>query len=63
MRNAIEAGWLLAAALVPVAITHEDFMLGFIQMPKVFVLRTTALYLVVLITFEWAPSFGGWCGC
>ena len=56
MRNAIEAGWLLAAALVPVAITHEDFMLGFIQMPKVFVLRTTALYLVVLITFEWALS-------
>ena len=56
MRHAIEAGWLLAAALIPVAITHQDFMLGFIQMPKVLVLRTTALYLVVMITFEWALS-------
>ena len=54
MRNAIEAGWLVAAALIPVAITHEDFMLGFVQAPKVFVLRTTAFYLVVMLAFEWA---------
>ena len=52
--NAIEAGWLVAAVLIPVAITHEDFMVGFVQMPKVFVLRTAALYLVVMIAFEWA---------
>ena len=56
MRNAIEAGWLLAAALIPLAVTHEDFMLGATEMPKVFVLRTTALYLVVMVTLEWALS-------
>ena len=54
LSKAIEAGWLLAAVLIPVAITHEDFMVGWVQMPKVFVLRTAALYLVVMVAFEWA---------
>lgn len=53
-RHAIEGGWLVAAVLVPAAITHEDFMVGFIQMPKVFVLRTVALYLIAVIAFGWA---------
>ena len=35
-------------------------MLGFIQMPKVFVLRTVALYLVAAFAIEWAMR--GWRG-
>ena len=57
-RHAFEAGWLVAAVLIPAAITHEDFMLGFIQMPKVFVLRTVALYLVAVFVIEWAAGRG-----
>lgn len=53
MTRAFEAGWIAAAVLVPAAIMHEDFMLGFIQMPKVFALRTVALYLVALFAVEW----------
>ncbi|MCH7607256.1 MAG: hypothetical protein IIC94_01625 [Chloroflexi bacterium] len=56
--RAFEAGWLVAAVLVPAAIMHQDFMLGFIQMPKVFVLRTAALYLVAVFVIEWA--MGRW---
>ena len=54
LRRAIEATWLLAAGLIPIAILDEGFMLGWIQMPKVFVLRTLALVLVSLVAFEWA---------
>ena len=54
MTRAFEAGWLAAAVLVPAAIMHEDYMLGFIQMPKVFALRTAALYLVAVFAIEWA---------
>ena len=54
IQRAIEAGWLLAAVLVPLGIAPEDYMLGFIQMPKVFALRTLVLYLVVAVTIEWA---------
>ncbi|MCH8199650.1 MAG: O-antigen ligase family protein, partial [Chloroflexi bacterium] len=56
--RAFEAGWLVAAVLVPAAIMHQDFMLGFIQMPKVFVLQTAALYLVAVFVIEWA--MGRW---
>ncbi|MCH8850690.1 MAG: hypothetical protein IIC89_07685, partial [Chloroflexi bacterium] len=48
----------MAAVLVPAAIMHEDFMLGFIQMPKVFALRTAALYLVAVFAIEWAIGRG-----
>ena len=58
--RAFEAGWLAAAVLVPIAIMHEDFMIGFIQMPKVFALRTVALYLVAVFAIEWA--MGRWGG-
>jgi O-antigen ligase/tetratricopeptide (TPR) repeat protein len=54
LQRAIEAGWLLAAALVPAAIMKDTFMVGWIQMPKVFMLRTLAIYLVVMLVFEWA---------
>ena len=64
--RAFEAGCLAAAVLVPIAIMHEDFMIGFIQMPKVFALRTVALYLVAVFAIEWAmgrwgggPEWGG----
>jgi O-antigen ligase len=52
--RAIEASWLAAACLIPLLVMHENWMSGFIQVPKVFVLRTLALLLVVLIAFEWA---------
>ena len=58
MAHVFEAGWLVAAVLVPAAIMHEDFMVGFIQMPKVFVLRTAALYLGAMFAIEWA--LGRW---
>jgi hypothetical protein len=52
--RAIEGSWLAAAFLVPLLVMHEDWMVGFIQMPKIFVFRTLALVLMVLIAFEWA---------
>ena len=56
LQKAIEAGWLVAAVLIPVAVTHEDFMVSSIEMPKVFVLRTLALYLIAAVAYEWALS-------
>lgn len=52
IQRPIEAGWLVAATLLPLMITHEDFMVGFIQTPKVFILRTAALYLLAMVAFE-----------
>jgi O-antigen ligase len=52
--HAMEVGWLLAAALVPLAIAHQEWMVGWVQMPKVFLLRSCALFLVALATLEWA---------
>ena len=52
--RAIEATWLIAAFLVPVIVLHERVMIGFIQMPKVFVFRSLGLALIALIIFEWA---------
>jgi O-antigen ligase len=70
LQRAIEGGWLVAAGLVLLAIMPESFMQGFIQMPKVFVLRTVAIYLGVLVTLEAALAIrapriagqhdGGW---
>jgi tetratricopeptide (TPR) repeat protein len=50
----IEGAWLAAAFLVPLLVVHEDAMVGFIQMPKVFAMRSLAVVLVILLTFEWA---------
>ena len=52
--RAVEATWLIAAFLVPVIVLHERVMIGFIQMPKVFVFRSLGLALIALIILEWA---------
>ena len=57
--RAMEATWLVAAALVPLAMANENWMEGWIQMPKVFVMRTSALVLAALVGFEWALAARG----
>ena len=56
LARAIEATWLAGAFLIPVTGMHENFMLGYVQMPKVFLLRSLALLLVALVSLEWALS-------
>jgi len=53
LARAIEATWLAGAFLIPVTVMHENFMLGYVQMPKVFLLRSLALLLVALVSLEW----------
>ena len=53
LHRAIEASWLVAIALVPLAIAPESMMAGFVQVPKVFLIRSIALLLVVLVAFDW----------
>jgi O-antigen ligase len=52
--KAIEACWLGTATLVPMAMVPESLAIGFIEGPKVFVLRSFALLLLVLLSVEWA---------
>jgi hypothetical protein len=52
--RSIEGAWLAAAFLVPLLVVHEATMLGFIQVPKVFALRSLAIAAVVLLVLEWA---------
>jgi len=57
----IEGSWLAAAALVPLAILPENTILGSLQMPKVFMLRSIAVLMTILVAAEWAirdPSRG-----
>jgi hypothetical protein len=54
--RAIEGAWLGSLALLPLMIVHESWIAGMIQVPKVFLLRTVALLLVILLTFEWASA-------
>jgi O-antigen ligase len=56
--RAIEATWLLCAALVPLLIVPDTWMTGFVQVPKVFLLRTCALFLAVLMGMKWAGETG-----
>jgi hypothetical protein len=51
---AIELSWLAALALVPLIVAHEQTMAGFIEMPKVAILRTVASVLAVLLLVEWS---------
>ncbi len=60
--KAIEGCWLGAAALVPLAIVPESWAIGFIEGPKIFVLRTIALLLVVLLSADWASRGGATAG-
>ena len=50
--RAFEIGWLIGIILIPLASWPESQMLGFIQIPKIFIMRTLALYFLALITFE-----------
>lgn len=52
--RAIEGTWLSAAFLIPLLVTHEEWIVGFIQMPKIFAMRSLAVILVILLSFEWA---------
>lgn len=54
--RAIEASWLLAIGVIPILMVHEDWMLGFIQVPKTSLLRTIALILIVLLSLKWAVA-------
>ena len=49
---AIEALLLIGIALVPLIIAHERAMAGFIEMPKIAVLRTVAAALAILMSVE-----------
>jgi hypothetical protein len=52
--RAIEGTWLTCAALVPLIIVPDTWMVGYVQVPKVFLLRTAAILLVVLMALRWA---------
>lgn len=54
IQRAIEAGWLLAIILVPLAVWHNGDIIGYVQIPKIFLMRTLAVYLVGALLFEWA---------
>ena len=56
---AIEACWLASVALVPLAAVHQDWLVGASEVPKVFLQRTFALLLIVLVVAEWARAGGG----
>jgi O-antigen ligase len=58
LRTAIEFGVLAFVALVPLAIMPESLVAGFIQVPKVFLARSIALLLLVLVAFDWAQRSG-----
>ncbi|MEE9286323.1 MAG: O-antigen ligase family protein, partial [Dehalococcoidia bacterium] len=62
VRRAMEALWLIAAALVPLAIVPDGTMV-FLDTPKVAILRAAATTVVGLWVFEWAltwrPAAGG----
>jgi hypothetical protein len=54
VRDLIETGWLLAACMTPLIVMHETSMVGFIQIPKVAVMRTMALAVAALLAIDWA---------
>jgi hypothetical protein len=54
--RAIEATWLVCAALVPLLIMPDTWMAGFVQVPKIFLLRTCAILLVVLMGIKWGTE-------
>lgn len=53
LEKGIEAGWLVAAMLIPLLTFHESSMLGWIQMPKIFIARSLACYLVIMMIVWW----------
>jgi hypothetical protein len=53
-RHTIEATWLALLALVPLAITHQDWIDANAQVPRVFVLRTLTLVLLAALATDLA---------
>jgi O-antigen ligase len=56
--RAIEGTWLACAIFVPLLIVPDTWIAGFVQVPKVFLLRTAAILLVVLMAMKWATEPG-----
>jgi O-antigen ligase len=56
LEKAIEACWLAAAFLIPLATLPSRWALEGVEGPKVFLLRSIALLLMVLLAFEWAST-------
>jgi O-antigen ligase len=54
IEKAIEACWLAAAFLIPLATIPSRWALEGVEGPKIFLLRSIALLLMVLLAFEWA---------
>ena len=52
--RALEGCWLAVAAFLPVFVVPESLAVGFVQMPKVFLLRSATLLAITLIVIEWA---------
>ena len=52
--RALEGCWLAVAALLPIFMVPEWLAVGYVQMPKVFLLRSATLLAVALIVIEWA---------
>ena len=52
--RALEGCWLAVAALLPIFMVPEWLAVGYVQMPKVFLLRSATLLAVTLIVIEWA---------
>jgi hypothetical protein len=58
IERATEAGWLAAVGLIPLAMAHEQWMFLSVSVPKIFLLRTAALYLALLMFWKLTLSMG-----
>jgi predicted negative regulator of RcsB-dependent stress response len=56
IRRSIEGLWLAAAFLIPLAIAPSDWMISYIQLPKVALLRVLVSLVAMLWVVEWALS-------
>ena len=52
--RALEGCWLAVAAFLPIFMVPDSLAVGYVQMPKVLLLRSAALLAVALIVIEWA---------
>ncbi len=56
LRYAIETLWLVTVFLVPLTVASPDWMLTFVELPKLVVFRTLTGLLAILWAVEWAIS-------
>jgi tetratricopeptide (TPR) repeat protein/O-antigen ligase len=54
IRHAMEAVWLAGLVLIPITIAPQGFMVAYVQIPKIAMLRADALLLLGLWAWEWA---------